>query len=147
MMLKNIQKKMGHVLCCFLGMWMVCRAMPLSAGEEKQPDSPANIVTVDIPYSLFVSLVAYQELTEMENTGKNINSEMIPVLENIMGYLRTERKKYENLNPSVKTNLQYRQFLLRLDSHIDSFYRELLYRRKIAEYESLLEKQKTMMEK
>lgn len=146
-MLKNIHKKIGPVLCCFLGMWMVCRAIPIRAGEEKQPDSPANIVTVDIPYSLFVSLVAYQELTEIENTGKNINSEMIPVLENIVGYLRTERKRYENLNLSGNTTLQHGQFMIRLDSHIDSFYRELLYRRKVDEYESLLEKQKTMMEK
>ncbi len=144
--MKNIHKKIGIVLCFFLGMCMVCRAEVISAGEEKHPDTPDNIVTVDIPYSLFVSLVAYQELTEMENTGKNISSEMIPVLENIVEYLRTERRKYENLNPSGSIRLRYGQFMIRLDRHIDSFQKELLYRRSAAEYESLMEKQKTMIE-
>lgn len=142
-MLKNAHKKKAAALFLLLGVWMVCGIPQAGAQEGDQ----SNIVTVDIPYSLFVSLVAYQELTEMENTGKKINSEMIPVLENIVGYLRTERKKYENLNPSVKANLRHGEFLLRLDTHTENFYRELLYRRKVAEYEFLLEKQKKMMEK
>jgi len=144
--MKNIHKKMGIVLCFFLGICMVWNALPIISAEEKNPDMPDNIVTVDIPYSLFVALVAYQELTEMENAGKKINSEMIPVLENIVGYLRTERGKYKNLSPSDSISSEYRQFLTRMDTHIESFSKELMYRRSTAEYETLMEKQKTMLE-
>ncbi|MGE0085119.1 MAG: hypothetical protein AB7S75_11935 [Desulfococcaceae bacterium] len=145
--MKNILEKTGFALCCFLGMWMGCGAVLIRAAEERRTDETPNIVTIDIPYSLFVSLVAYQELTEMENTGKTVNSEMIPVLENIVEYLRTERRKYENMNHSGMINFQYGKFLIRMDKHIDGFHRELIYRRRVAEYEALMEEQKKMIGK
>ncbi len=131
------------LLCLWIGAEPGQAAGPAgeSAGES---DGAAAIVTVNIPYDLFLSMALYQELTEAEAMGRPVNGPLLPVLGQIIDALRGERMKFAHLPPTAHPDLADR--LGRLDDLIGDFQSERLYRRKAMEMEQLIREQRRLLE-
>lgn len=116
------------------------------SGPSTAHSSKNKIVQFDISYKLFMALASYQELIEAENAGQNINKEILPVLEDIIIHIKSEKSKIKGLSLPENTTSQLKKVLKRMDDNIKSFSTELLFRQQLVELESLMEKQKKMLE-
>ncbi len=139
---------------CVLYLMMVCSLCLYGGVMARAADQPAaeqpsdSIVTVNIPYDLFLSLARYQELSEAERQeGKNIhNREIIPVLEKIIDIFKAERNRYRSLIQAERWSDELSRRLVRMDKLIEVYQNELQYRRKSRELEQLLIEQKALIE-
>ncbi len=118
-----------------------------SAGVQAPADAASGdeIVAVDIPYRLFLSLARYEELTAAEHQGKNMTADLIPVLEAIVDALKSEKEKFAPLVSGAGANIELRRRLNQLDDLIADYVNELRYRRKAMALERLLEHQNTLI--
>lgn len=139
------------------GILFLCLCMPgITIAQntiEKKTDSIRSdsarsdtILTVDIPAELFMALVSYQELSEAEAEGKEVNRRLIPVLESIVEALKAERRKFESYRPEAGAEAMMKKRIAKLDSHLLDFQKELRYRRVLLEYRQLQKKQKALIE-
>ena len=104
----SIKKISNLIILSILIIWI--STIPAFAGHDK--DESSDILTVDMPYNLFMALASYHELTETEADGENINKEIIPVIETIIDELTKEYKKCEELSESVEIKGQLRSVLV-----------------------------------
>ncbi len=125
--------------------WLCVAGAPVSAQETDKASSGDEIVVVDIPYALFVSLARYEDLTEAERQGQPVASELVPVLETIVDTLKKERDRFEPLLARTSDG-DIRECLARMDRLIEDYENELRYRRKAMALERLLEQQESLLD-
>ncbi len=117
--------------------------------DDRVGDQEAGqILTVSIPYRLFTALATYSECSEKEKSGENVDEEILPVLQIIIDELNRQYKAFSGFQDRSKAidpgALQRR--LGRLSNHIESFKKELTYRRKNLVLKELMERQKMMIQ-
>lgn len=114
-------------------------------GIKSQNILTPNIITIDMPYDLFVALASYHELSEAEKQGESINKDIIPVLEDIVKELAAERNKYKQISAEHKLKTRMEDFLNKMEKHRLGFYNELVYRKKVFQFNELLNKQNQLI--
>lgn len=106
------------------------------------PPLPEPIVTVSIPYRLFLALASYHELSEIETADAPLDAEIIPVLKTLVDGLKAQYEIHGK--PPVPDAVQNR--LTRLSRHISQFRRELDFRRNRLSLQQLIDQQQSMIE-
>ncbi|MFK5970912.1 MAG: hypothetical protein QM487_12445 [Candidatus Marithrix sp.] len=116
--------------------------MVISAFAENIQNSDQSVIEFDVPYELFAALSDYHDLTQSEEKRHLvIDEEIIPVIAEIIYSFEEEQQKYlniQNISDKVKNNLE------KMDAHLIDFRNELLFRRKVVEFRTLLEKQQKL---
>ncbi|MDM8545274.1 hypothetical protein QUF61_02155 [Candidatus Venteria ishoeyi] len=116
-----------------------------------------SVAVFDVPYELFAALSEYHDLTQSEEKNHQlIDTEMIPVIEDIIYYFEEERKKYTKIEKKQQTlGMENEHIILnkvkenlkKMDAHLLDFRNELLFRKKAIEFRLLMKKQKALKDK
>ncbi len=116
--------------------------------ERQRPDTERQqIVRVDISYALFAALAEYQEFSEAEKQGDSrANAALVPVLESILRELDQEYARHTALLDEAPDPGALEKRLQKLQAYIQDFRNELVFRKKVMEFNALLEKQKTLID-
>jgi hypothetical protein len=133
-----------HVIRIIAFLCLCCSGGPLAA--QAGADTGDEIVAVDIPYDLFLSLARYEELTEAEKQGADVTADLIPVLGAIVRSLKRERERFIPLLSNGSGDRRLRERLSRLDRLITDYENELRYRHRKKAYDRLLEEQKALIQ-
>jgi len=114
---------------------------PLVAFSQKAQNELAEF---DVAYELFAALSDYHDLTQAEEKRRLvIDKEIIPVIKEIIYYFEEERQKYlkiqdEKFVAKVQKNLE------KMDAYLTDFRNELLFRKKVVEFRTLLKEQQKL---
>ena len=137
--------KLGIVFTWFLlSLLMIIpyQFMVISVFAENIQNFDQSVIEFDVPYELFAALSDYHDLTQSEEKRHLvIDEEMIPVIAEIIYSFEEERQKYlniQNISDKMKKNLG------KMDDHLTDFRNELLFRKKVVEFRTLLEKQQKL---
>lgn len=133
-----------HAICIMAFICLCSLSGPTAA--QGTGDTGDEIIAVDIPYDLFLSLARYEELTETETQGADVTEALIPVLETIVHSLKRERERFTPLLSRDIGDHHLRKRLSRLDRLIDDYENELRYRHRKTAYDRLLEQQEALIE-
>ena len=133
------------ILAVWMIIWLGLPIGPAIAQESRNGSNSDEIVAVDIPYDLFLTLARYEDLTEAERQGRPVAAELIPVIETIVEALETEREKFRLILAQGLSDRDLRRRLAQLDRLIHDYENELRYRRKALELDRLLERQKSLI--
>ena len=133
------------ILAVWMIIWLGLFLGPAIAQESPNGSNGDEIVAVDIPYDLFLSLARYEDLTEAERQGQRVATELVPVIDNIVEALETEREKFKLILAQGLSDRDLRRRLAQLNRLIHDYENELRYRRKALELDRLLEQQKSLI--
>lgn len=137
-------RRLAAVLCA-IGALLICRWG--TAAEDAAPAAaPDGLITVQIPYDVFMTLARYQDLMDAEARGETVDREMVDVLEIMIDRLMNIRRRYAEARTPNDMKEELGRRLGKLDRHLDDFRKERAYRRKIAELREKLEEQRALME-
>lgn len=146
----NYQSIILLVCSLFLVLMLAVSSKAIFANDEEMMSE--GIMTVDIPYNLFMALVLYHELSETEQSNaaakqqdRKINQEIILAIQDVLTELQHEGTKYQLLLEQYPKRTQIQQLLSRIDHTQAVFNKELLFRQKVAEFLELQQKQQQIM--
>lgn len=145
----SYQTKTLLIFCFFLMIMVSTSTATLANNEDIIPE---GIMTVDIPYNLFMALVLYHELSETEQAkatpnqfNHKLNQEIILAIHDVLDELRTEKIKYQILLEQYPNRTQIQQLLSRIEQTHATFNKELLFRQKVAEFLNLQQQQQQVI--
>jgi hypothetical protein len=133
------------ILAAWMIIWLGLPIGPAIAQESPNGSNGDEIVAVDIPYDLFLSLARYEYLTEAERQGQHVAAELVPVIDTIVEALETEREKFQLILAQGLSDRDLRRRLAQLNRLIHDYENELRHRRKALELDRLLEQQKSLI--
>jgi hypothetical protein len=109
------------------------------------PAGAQEIVMIDAPYELLDALGEYAELrTQEEQQGRQIDSEMLPVLDTILQEYQTQEQRLREIAPQPSQETQER--LNKIQRFIQIFGDERDYRQVVTQYRELVRKQQQLLE-
>ncbi len=133
---------LGYILSLLITVLTIFH--PSVAFPQKVQNSQQSVVEFDVPYELFAALSDYHDLTQSEEKSNLvIDEEIIQAIAEIIYYFEEERQKYlsiqdQHFSAKVEKNLE------KMDAHLTDFRNELLFRKKVVEFRTLLEKQQKL---
>ncbi len=133
---------LGYLLSLLIGVLTIF--YPLVAFPQKVQNSQQSVAEFDVPYELFAALSDYHDLTQSEEKRNLVvDEEIIQAITEIIYYFEEERQKYLSIQDKL-VSAKVKQNLEKMDAHLTDFKNELLFRKKVVEFRTLLEKQQKL---
>ncbi len=140
-------RRIKKIICGVLwGLLLLPVSVPAAGGSGGNA-ALDHIVSVNIPYDLFLSLAEYDALSKAEERGRAVDAKMIPVLGRIIDVLEGELRRFRSLSGTELPAEEISGRVQKMEGLIEDFRIEETIRRKEQELQKLLEKQKSLIER
>lgn len=140
-------RRIKKIICGVLwGLLLLPVSVPAAGGSGGNA-ALDHIVSVNIPYDLFLSLAEYDALSKAEERGRAVDAKMIPVLGRIIDVLEGELRRFRSLSGTELPAEEISGRVQKMEGLIEDFRIEEMIRRKEQELQKLLEKQKSLIER